>query len=182
MKRTLATVFLVGASLLSSEAYSQQPAGSVRAEAEYYADAYADYYGLPRGLVRAVITQESGWRPSVPSNKGAMGLMQLMPKTAADYAVTSPYDIAQNIRGGVAYLADLSKQFHGDLRLVLAAYYCGPKWISSRGLKYSNADVYHYVASVRKLYTEELLKTEARAMQIAPDTQEPTDVSQEGMQ
>ena len=182
MNRTLAMLFLVGTSLVPSRGYSQQSAVSVRAEAEYYADAYADHYGLPRELVRAVITQESGWRPSVPSNKGAMGLMQLMPKTAADYAVADPYDIAQNIRGGVAYLADLSKQFHGDLRLVLAAYYCGPKWISNRGLKYSNADVYHYVASVRKLYAEELLKTEARAMQIAPDSQEPTDVSQEGMQ
>ena len=182
MKRTLATVFLVGASLLSSAAYSQQPAGSVRAEAEYYADAYADYYRVPRELVRAVITQESGWRPSAFSGKGAMGLMQLMPETAADYAVSNPSDIAQNIRGGVAYLADLSNQFHGDLRLVLAAYYCGPKWISSRGLKYSNADVYRYVASVRKLYAQELVKTQARAVQIAPAPQGPTDVSQEGMQ
>jgi soluble lytic murein transglycosylase-like protein len=178
MRQSLAIYVLAAALLLPSAAYSQTPANGGRAEAEYYADAYADYYRLPRELVHAVITQESDWRSSALSGKGAMGLMQLMPETAAEYAVSNPSDIAQNIRGGVAYLSDLSKEFHGDLRLVLAAYYCGPKRISTRGLKYTNADVYDYVASVRKRYMEEIERTEARAAQAAQPPQEAIDVSE----
>src|ERR1700692_4756261 len=50
-------------------------------EAVYYADAYAAHYEIPKELVHAIITQESGWNPSAVSAKGAMGLMQLMPAT-----------------------------------------------------------------------------------------------------
>lgn len=181
MNRVLAFFLLAGAPLAPYGACLQQ-AKDVRGEVAYYADAYADYYSVPRELVRAVIDQESGWRPSAVSNKGAKGLMQLMPETASEYAVANPYDVAQNIRGGVAYLSDLLKLFHGDIRLALAAYYCGPRWISSRGLKYSNADVYRYVASIRKLYSKEVEETQARARLATPSPEEPRDVSQEGMQ
>lgn len=138
------------------------PAGAARIpeaghdEVVYYANAYAEHYGIPRELVHAVITQESGWNPRAVSPKGAMGLMQLMPATAADYGVRNPFDISDNISGGVQYLASLIKQFNGDYRLVLAAYYRGSRPLLRRGLRYSDADVYAYVASVRRLYLAEV--------------------------
>ena len=125
-------------------------------EAVYYADAYAAHYQVPQELVHAIITQESGWNPSAVSAKGAMGLMQLMPATAQEYGVRNPFDIAENLSGGVRYLAALMQQFNGDFRLVLAAYYRGSRPILRRGLHYSGADVYLYVASVRRLYLAEL--------------------------
>jgi soluble lytic murein transglycosylase-like protein len=125
-------------------------------EAVYYADAYADHYHLPRALIHAVITQESGWRPNARSNKGAVGLMQLMPKTAAHFAVQNPISIQDNIGGGVRYLATLTQLFHGDLRMVLAAYYCGEHHILRSGLKYNNVQVITYVAAIQKQYNREL--------------------------
>ena len=125
-------------------------------EVVYYADAYAAHYQIPKELVHALITKESGWNPRAISSKGAMGLMQLMPATAADYGVRDPFDVSENLSGGVRYLADLMQQFDGDFRLVLAAYYRGSRPILRRGLHYSGADVYAYVASVRRLYVAEL--------------------------
>ena len=125
-------------------------------EGVYYADAYAAHYDIPKELVHAIITQESGWNPRAVSPKGAMGLMQLMPATAAAYGVKNPFDISENLSGGVRYLADLMQQFDGDFRLVLAAYYRGSRPIMRGGLHYSGADVYAYVASVRRLYLAEL--------------------------
>jgi soluble lytic murein transglycosylase-like protein len=126
------------------------------AETVYYADAYAAYYRIPKELVHAIITQESGWDPRAISPKGAMGLMQLMPATAAEYGVQDPFGISENLSGGVRYLADLMQQFNGDCRLVLAAYYRGSRPILRGGLHYSGADVLAYVSSVRRLYLEEL--------------------------
>jgi soluble lytic murein transglycosylase-like protein len=85
-----------------------------------------------------------------------MGLMQLMPATAAGYGVQDPFDISENISGGVQYLAALMQQFDGDYRLALAAYYRGSRPILRLGLHYSNADVYAYVASVRRRYLAEV--------------------------
>ena len=122
----------------------------------YYADAYAAHYQIPKELIHAIITQESGWNPRAISTKGAMGLMQLMPATAAEYGVQNPFDISENLSGGTRYLADLMQQLGVDFRLVLAAYYRGSRPILRRGLHYSDADVYAYVASVRRLYLAEL--------------------------
>lgn len=75
--------------------------------------------------------------------------MQLMPGTAVRLGVGNRCDIKQNISGGVRYLAWLNGRFHGDLRLVAAAYYAGEHTVDQRGLAYSNRDVINYVASVR---------------------------------
>jgi soluble lytic murein transglycosylase-like protein len=123
----------------------------------YYANAYADHYGVPRALVDAIIEQESGWNPLAQSVKDAEGLMQLMPATAAMYGVRNRYDILENLSGGVRYLADLLSEFHGDMRLAVAAYYCGSKHVLQRGLSYSNRDVVTYVQSVRRRYRRNLL-------------------------
>jgi soluble lytic murein transglycosylase-like protein len=142
------TVLLAMILLLGNRCGGQHCAPS-RQEAEYYATVYARHYGLPVEFVRAVIEQESGWHPCVVSVKGAVGLMQLMPGTAARMGVGNRCDIKQNISGGVRYLAWLNARFHGDLRLVAAAYYAGEHTVDKRGLGYSNRDVVNYVASVR---------------------------------
>jgi soluble lytic murein transglycosylase-like protein len=141
---------------------------STETETTYYADAYADHYNVPRELVHAIITQESGWNPRVVSNKGALGLMQLMPGTAKQFGVRDPFAISDNIGGGVRYLASLIEEFGGDLRMAVAAYYCGSHAIATRGLSYSNPDVLSYVMSVRRLYRGELTK---HAVLLASTTQ-----------
>lgn len=122
----------------------------------YYANTYADHYGVPRALVDAIIEQESDWNPLAQSVKDAEGLMQLMPNTAAVYGVRNRYDNLENLSGGVRHLADLLSEFHGDMRLAVAAYYCGPRHILQRGFSYSNPDVLRYVESVRRRYQSDL--------------------------
>jgi len=136
-------LFLVRATCL---AQSSTPAGQ---EAEYYAAVYAKHYRLPVEFVQAVIAQESGWKPCVRSAKGAVGLMQLMPYTAAVLGVRNRCDVKQNISGGVRYLAWLNGRYRGDLRLAAAAYYAGEHAVDRRGLLYSNRDVVAYVTSIR---------------------------------
>lgn len=136
--------------LLSSCYAWSRSAQASRQEAEYYVTAYALHYRVPVDFVRALIAQESGWQPCAISPKGAAGLMQLMPATAAGLGVTDRCDIQQNVSGGIRHLARLMKKFHGDLRLVAAAYYAGEQVIETRGLDYANRDVVAYVAAVRE--------------------------------
>ena len=124
------------------------------AEAAYYADAYARHYHVPPELVHAIIRQESNWNQRAISTKNAQGLMQLMPGTAARFGVRNPLEMSQNVGGGVRYLHALLGQYHGDVRLAVAAYYAGEHRIYS--LQYSNAEVIRYVQEVRKRYLQEL--------------------------
>lgn len=123
-----------------------------RLEAEYYVAAYAQHYRVPLRLVRSIVRQESGWQRCVVSPKGAVGLMQIMPETAQWLGIKDRCNIKENVSGGVRYLAWLMREFHGDLRLVAAAYYAGERAISKRGLKYANPDVVAYVAQVQANY------------------------------
>ena len=123
-----------------------------RKEAEHYVAVYARHYLVPVEFLRALIEQESNWQPCAISRKGAAGLMQLMPATAARLGVTDRCDIQQNVSGGVRHLAWLMAKFRGDLRLVAAAYYVGEQVIEARGLQYANPDVVAYVASIRRRF------------------------------
>ncbi len=86
-------------------------------------DKVAAEHNVPANLVRAVIQVESAYHERARSPKGAMGLMQLMPATAKQFAVADPYDPAANIEGGVKYLKSLLQRL--PVALALAAYNAG---------------------------------------------------------
>lgn len=95
-------------------------------------DRYAGQFGLDSSLVKAVMQVESGGRPGSVSPKGALGLMQLMPDTAASLGVDDPLDPGENIRGGSQYLRSMLDRY-GDLPQALAAYNAGPGAVDEHG-------------------------------------------------
>jgi soluble lytic murein transglycosylase-like protein len=113
---------------------------------------YAAHYRVPSELIAAFIDVESRWNPRAVSAKGAMGLMQLMPTTATRFGAFEPFDVEQNIAAGTRHVTALMWEFHGDLRLVAAAYYAGDHNIARRQLDYCNPDVVEYVQAVRSRY------------------------------
>jgi len=90
-------------------------------------------HNLDPNLVRAVIRVESNYRHDAVSHAGAMGLMQLMPRTAESLGVTNPFDIRQNIDGGTRYLRRMLDMFDGDVSLALAAYNAGAGAVRRHG-------------------------------------------------
>jgi len=90
-------------------------------------------YGLDPALVLAVVGVESGFRPAAVSPKGAQGLMQLMPRTAAALGVSDPLDPEQNLDAGVRHLEALLKLYNGDLTRALAAYNAGSGAVERHG-------------------------------------------------
>jgi soluble lytic murein transglycosylase-like protein len=116
-------------------------------------DAAASKYSLDPALLHAVIRAESSYNPSAVSSKGAVGLMQLMPETAARYGVRDRYDPSENIEGGARYLSELIDMFQSDVRLAVAAYNAGEKNV----IKYGNKvppfqETQAYVARVLNYY------------------------------
>ena len=113
---------------------------------------YAAHYRVPSELIAALIDVESRWNPRAVSGKGAMGLMQLMPATARRFGAFDPFDVEQNIAAGTRFVTALMWEFHGDLRLVCAAYYAGDHDIAREKLNYRNPEVVAYVEEVRRRY------------------------------
>ena len=110
-------------------------------------------YDLDPALIRAVIQVESNRNPEAVSPAGAQGLMQLMPKTAAEMGVTNPFDPAQNIEGGSRYLRQLLNRYQGNRRLALAAYNWGMGNLEKRPEALPK-ETQHYILKVEKAYTE----------------------------
>lgn len=119
----------------------------MKAQYEQHARAVANEYGVDPDLVLRQIAAESNWNPAAVSNRGAVGLMQLMPATAASLGV-DPRDPIQNIRGGVKYLAQQIKDF-GDVTTGLAAYNWGPGNVRKLGLDKMPAETRQYIAKVQ---------------------------------
>jgi len=116
-------------------------------------DAAASKYSLDPALLHAVIRAESSYNPGAVSSKGAVGLMQLMPETAARYGVHDRYDPSENIEGGARYLSELIDMFQSDVRLAVAAYNAGENNV----IKYGNKvppfhETQEYVARVLNYY------------------------------
>ena len=128
--------------------------GTVRLNTDAYQSeirAAALQFGVEEAIVRAIIHAESAYRANARSHKGAQGLMQLMPATAARFGVTDAYDPAQNISGGVQYLAWLMKRYSSNLTLVAAAYNAGEGAVDRNGGVPPYAETQRYVVRVGQL-------------------------------
>lgn len=108
-------------------------------------------HGVPAALIKAVCLVESGMKAAAVSKAGAQGLMQLMPGTASDLAVTDPFDAGQSIDGGTRYLAQQRRAFNSD-RLALAAYNAGPQNVKKYGGVPPFDETQRYVDKVMALY------------------------------
>ena len=114
--------------------------------------------GMEPALIKAVIQAESDFNVAAVSSAGALGLMQLMPATAAELRLADPFDPEENIRGGVRYLRSLMAIFNNDLVLALAAYHAG----AGNVLKYGRIPPFDetqvYVERVLRFYKSYLGK------------------------
>jgi soluble lytic murein transglycosylase-like protein len=124
----------------SGELERAQSSGAVSAAAggsptQYDAEinAAAARHGVPPALLKGLIRAESNFNPNARSPAGAMGLTQLMPRTAAGLGVTNALDPKQAIEGGAEYLGQQLKAFGGDVQKALAAYNAGPGAVQRYG-------------------------------------------------
>lgn len=123
------------------------------AELNEMVDRIAGAEGVEAPLVHSVIQAESNYNPVAVSNKGAQGIMQLIPSTARRFGVSNSFDAADNIQGGVRYLRFLLEYYHGDYTKAIAAYNAGEAAVD----KYNGVPPYSetlgYVRTVAKRLT-----------------------------
>jgi Transglycosylase SLT domain len=122
------------------------------AEIRALIESIAPGYGLDTNFVTAVIATESAFHSNAVSPKRAMGLMQLMPETAARFGVEHPFDPAENIRGGASYLKWLLDRYAGNIDLALAAYNAGESAVEAYGGIPPYPETQQYVARVESIY------------------------------
>ena len=115
-------------------------------------DTIANNHGIDPALVRAVIKTESNFNRWAVSNKGARGLMQLIPETGRRFGVQDFFDPQQNVEGGVQYLRFLLEKFNGNLDLSLAAYNAGENLVEKLGRIPPIRETQDYVRKVRATY------------------------------
>jgi len=113
---------------------------------------YAPQFRLDPALVQSMITQESGFKARAVSSKGARGLMQLMPATAARLGVRNSFDPEENIRGGMKHMRNLLNMFDNDLVLSLAAYNAGENLVQRTGRVPGFRETHDYVRSITRRY------------------------------
>jgi soluble lytic murein transglycosylase-like protein len=111
-------------------------------------DRAAQKQGVAVDLLHAVIRQESALRPCATSAKGAMGLMQLMPETAAQFGVRDPFNPEDNVMAGAKFLKQLMEKYSGDLNRVLGAYNAGPARVDAYGGVPPIPETQNYVQSI----------------------------------
>jgi len=126
---------------------------ALRREVERLVRSHAPALGLDPDLVLAVIQVESGFRVKAVSGKGAMGLMQIIPETGRRFGLTQPFDPADNVRAGMAYLRWLLSYFDGDVALALAGYNAGENAVVRHGGIPPYPETRTYVQRVLTLYS-----------------------------
>jgi soluble lytic murein transglycosylase-like protein len=118
----------------------------------------AQRLGLEAELIHAIIRAESNYDSFAVSDKGALGLMQLMPATAKAYGVNDYFDPEQNIEGGAKYLKDLIKLYNGATKLVLAAYNAGQEAVKKyKGIP-PYAETRAYISRIQAAYTKSTIR------------------------
>jgi hypothetical protein len=123
---------------------------------------YASNYQLDASLIRSIIATESGFNAKAVSPKGARGLMQLMPATAARLGVKNSFDPEENIRGGVRHFRSLMDNFGNNLTLSLAAYNAGENLVQRLGRVPNFKETRDYVESVTRRYGRKEMSAEAQ--------------------
>ncbi|MGL4186222.1 MAG: lytic transglycosylase domain-containing protein, partial [Thiotrichaceae bacterium] len=113
---------------------------------------YSQQYGVDAAIVKAVIAVESCYNTAALSPKGAQGLMQLIPDTAARFGVTNAFDSSENIRGGTKYLSWLINRYNGDFSKAVAAYNAGEGAVDRYQGIPPYAETQQYVQRVLSLY------------------------------
>lgn len=127
-------------------------------------DVAATRYRIPRALVRAIMHAESNFNPMALSNKGASGLMQLMPGTAQEMYVKDIFGVRDNIEGGTRYLRVLANTFEGNMVKMIAAYNAGPEAVRKHGGKVPPyAETQAYVKKVLGLYRQYKVQLQGEA-------------------
>lgn len=119
---------------------------------------YSNKYDVDSNLIKAIIKVESNFDPNVVSSAGAKGLMQLMPENCEALGVSDPFNIEENIEGGVRHIKEYLDRYDGDVEMALMAYNGGPTRMMNRGVK-SIDDIYkmpketqNYVPKVMNYY------------------------------
>jgi soluble lytic murein transglycosylase-like protein len=113
-------------------------------------DQAAGKHDLDPAIVREVARVESGFHPCAISSKGAEGLMQLMPATAAMFQVQNPFSAQDSLDAGSKFLKTLLDRYHGDLSLALSAYNAGPGAVDRAGGIPAIPETQNYVAEILK--------------------------------
>jgi soluble lytic murein transglycosylase-like protein len=120
-------------------------------------------YGVDADLLFSVIAAESNFNTKAVSHRGARGLMQLLPATAARLGVKDIFDPEQNIDAGARYLRELMTRYRGDLVLTLAAYNAGPGAVQRYGRVPPYNETISYVRAIRKTYAQRKLKNDTNS-------------------
>ncbi|MCD6193406.1 MAG: lytic transglycosylase domain-containing protein [Candidatus Aminicenantes bacterium] len=133
-----------------------------RQEINRIVEEIAHKYSLEPTLIHSIIKIESNYDPWAISPKGAIGLMQLMPTTAAQYGVRDIFDPRENIEGGVRYLKDLIRLYQGRTDLVLAAYNVGQEAVKKFGGIPPYPETINYIEKVKASYNKPVIRTRTR--------------------
>ena len=129
----------------------------------------ADSHQIDPDLIKAIVKAESRYNPQAISHAGAVGLMQLMPATAAELGVTDSFNPEENLRGGIKYYKKMLKRFKGDIELALAAYNAGSRAVITHKGVPPYKETLEYIERVKTYYEEYKEKAESGEKTISPD-------------